>query len=106
MDASPDFSAAYYYISAIISLLIVFAIPYQYSQFERLLNRRKRNQSQISLDDSREKSEEEEEGLDITPIHSFAKVSFHKIWNSVIHVIGVGDMSVGEIILLLFFISF
>ncbi|CAJ0631180.1 15869_t:CDS:2 [Entrophospora sp. SA101] len=67
----------------------------------------KRNRSQINLDGSREKSEEEEdEGIDITPIHSSIRVRFHKIWNTIIHVIGVGDMSIGEIILLLFFIFF
>nr|CAG8474216.1 2565_t:CDS:2 [Entrophospora candida] len=69
-----DFSAAYYQISTVISLLVIFAIPYQYSQFKRLLNRRKRNRSQINLDGSREKSEEEEEGIDISPIHSFVQV--------------------------------
>ncbi|CAJ0758952.1 6630_t:CDS:1, partial [Entrophospora sp. SA101] len=53
----------------------------------------KRNRSQINLDGSREKSEEEEdEGIDITPIHSSIRVRFHKIWNTIIHVIGVGDM--------------
>ncbi|CAH1760651.1 18774_t:CDS:2 [Entrophospora sp. SA101] len=106
MDSSPDFSAAYYQISTVISLLVIFAIPYQYSQFKRLLNRRKRNRSQINLDGSREKSEEEEEGIDISPIHSFVQVGFHKMWNTIIHITGVGDMSIGEIILLLFFISF
>ncbi|CAH1756114.1 14547_t:CDS:2 [Entrophospora sp. SA101] len=110
MDASPDSSAAYYYVSTVIGLIIVLAIPYQYSQIKCLLQRRKR-QINNNLNEklkaiAEEILEENEEGIDIAPIHSFITVWFHKIWNTTIHVTSVGDMSVGEIILLFVFIFF
>ncbi|CAG8562594.1 5310_t:CDS:2, partial [Racocetra persica] len=109
-----DFSAGYYEALTFAAIVIVISIVYQTKQIQRYLSgsktstlpdlpqRRDKNESNIYAQGISQSS------VAISPatkIHLAPTIYVYKFWNFVIHVIGVGDMSIGEIIIFCLYIS-
>ncbi|CAG8492420.1 13358_t:CDS:2 [Ambispora gerdemannii] len=92
----PNFASGYYSTVAAIIIIILFAIPYQFSLLHQLYNSRTKS------------SLKESENLSIRnnlPIHWKITVWNHKFWNYMLHIIGVGDMSAKEAVLLAIYLG-
>ncbi|CAG8743274.1 604_t:CDS:2, partial [Dentiscutata erythropus] len=110
----PDFNAGYYEALTFVAIVIVISIVYQTKQIQRYLSG-----SKVSvipdLPQRRDKYEQDNyaQGMSqstvafapATKLHFAPTVYAHKILNYVIHILGVGDMSVGEIIIFTLYVA-
>ncbi|RHZ89872.1 hypothetical protein Glove_9g268 [Diversispora epigaea] len=103
MALKSDLSAGYYYVCTALIVLLVISIIYLIHQIMTYINRTKKKDIP-----NLHKNETYENNDNITParsIHLIPTVWFHKFWNHVIHIVGVGEMSIGTIIILLIYLT-
>ncbi|CAG8613949.1 7355_t:CDS:2 [Ambispora leptoticha] len=96
MSFLPNFASGYYSTVTAIIIIILFAIPYQFSLLKKFYNSRAKSLKTNTKNENNE---------NLIPIHWQITVWNHKFWNYMLHIIGVGDMSTKEIILLAIYLG-
>ncbi|CAG8521182.1 11125_t:CDS:2, partial [Cetraspora pellucida] len=109
-----DFSAGYYEALSFVAIVLIISTVHQTKQLQRYFSGSKvpdlpdlpprKDKYEIDLD-MQGMSQSTVALSPVTNIHLAPTVYAHKFWNYVIHVIGVGDMSIGEIIIFCLYIS-
>lgn len=113
-----DFSAGYYYVCTLLIVLIVTSIIYQFFQLSTYIDRTKekrkpdlpqqmglhKNGSSNTTIDNVDSNNNLISPLAKGNVHITPVVWAHKGWNYVVHVLGIGDITIGHIILLLTFL--
>ncbi|CAG8564806.1 9295_t:CDS:2, partial [Gigaspora rosea] len=110
----PDFNAGYYQALTYVAIVIVISIVYQTKQIQRYLSGSK----VPDIPDLPQRKDKYEQNVyaqgmsqsttalaPTSKIHFTPTVYAHKIWNYVFHILGVGDMSIGEIIIFILYVT-
>ncbi|CAG8538146.1 12015_t:CDS:2 [Diversispora eburnea] len=99
MALKSDLSAGYYYVCTALIVLLVGSIIYLIHQITTYINRTKKKDVPILH------SNENNFTSPRRSIHLSPTVWFYKCWNQVIHILGVGEMSIGAIVILLIYLT-